>query len=121
MNPVTYEMWADPGFQRELAALFGTDRQAVEAALPGLASHPAEHPQTVRLKGSSYPGSFRLRLGRLRILGLALDGPKLILLTTLFVKKRDSDYDQALQRHERRLRSQGPPLGDFVKHALRRR
>ena len=118
---MAHEVWADPGFQRELAALPADDRQAVEAALPGLAAHPADHPQTVRLKGSAYPGSFRLRIGRLRVLGLALDGPRLLLLTTVFTKKRDSDYDAALLRHERRLKAQGPPLADFVKGAIKRR
>lgn len=116
-----HEVWADPGFQRELAALPDSDRLAVEAALPGLARHPADHPQTVRLKGSDYPGSFRLRIGRLRVLGLALEGPRLILLTTVFLKKRDSDYDAALDRHERRLNAQGPPLRDHLKGALKRR
>jgi mRNA-degrading endonuclease RelE of RelBE toxin-antitoxin system len=116
-----HEVWADPGFQRELAALPAADRTAVESALPGLARHPADHPQTVRLKGTGYPGSFRMRVGRLRVLGLALDGPRLILLTTVFVKKRDSDYGQALERHERRLKAQGPPLGDAVKAAMKRR
>jgi mRNA-degrading endonuclease RelE of RelBE toxin-antitoxin system len=118
---MAHEVWADPGFQWELAALPGEDRKAVEDALPGLARHPADHPQTVRLKGSAYPGSFRLRVGRLRVLGLALDGPRLILLTTVFLKRRDSDYDAALLRHERRLKAQGPPLGDQVKGAMKGR
>lgn len=118
---MAFEVWADPGFQRELDALEEADRAAVLQALQGLAAHPADHPQTVLLKGSAYPGSFRLRVGRLRVLGLALDHPKLILLTTTFVKKRDSDYDHALDRHESRLRRQGPPLADAVAKARRRR
>jgi len=118
---MAHEVWADDGFQRELDALEPSDRDAVLAALPGLAAHPADHPQTARLKGSAYPGSFRLRVGRLRVLGLSLEGPKLILLTAVFVKKRESDYGQALDRHERRLRAQGPPLGDVVKGARRKR
>ncbi|MEK6976725.1 MAG: hypothetical protein AABY18_10360 [Candidatus Thermoplasmatota archaeon] len=112
-----FEVWADPGFQRDLAGLHAADQAAVQGALAGLAAHPRDHPQTVRLKGSDFPGSFRLRVGRLRLLGLALDRPRVILLTTVFVKKRESDYDQALQRHEARLKAQGPPLGDFVKSA----
>ena len=116
-----YEVWADPGFQRELDDLPVTDSNAVRDALPGLAAHPRDHPQTVRLKGSDFPGSFRLRVGRLRLLGLALDRPRVILLTTVFAKKRESDYEQALQRHEGRLKSQGPPLRDFVKSSKGRR
>ncbi len=116
-----FEVWADPGFQREVQDLAPADRATVAEALPGLAAHPRDHPQTVRLKGSDYPGSFRLRIGRLRVLGLALDGPRVILLTTVFVTKRESDYDQAVERHDARLKTQGPPLGAFVQAARKRR
>lgn len=116
-----YEVWADAGLRRELEDLPVPDQDVARGALAGLAAHPRDHPQTVRLKGSDYPGSFRLRVGRLRLRGLALDRPRVILLTTVFVKKRESDYEQALQRHEARLKAQGPPLGDFVKSSKRRR
>lgn len=118
---MAFEVWTDPGFQRELAELAADDQQAILASLRGFAVHPTEHPRQVRLKGSAYPGSFRLRLGRHRVLGLVLAAPRLILLTTVFLKKRESDYDQALDRHERRLRAQGPPLGDYVRMARRKR
>lgn len=73
------------------------------------------------LHGSRYPGSFRLRAGTLRVLGIILEGPRLVFLTTLFVKKRDSDHDQASQRHEARMAAQGPPLRDHLANARRRR
>jgi hypothetical protein len=32
----------------------------------------------------------------------------------LFTKKRESDYDPALARHEGRMQAQGPPLRDHL-------
>ena len=55
-----------------------------------------------------------MRVGPFRLLGIAFATAGLILLTTLFRKKRDSDYDQALARHDRRIRLQGPPLDDIL-------
>lgn len=115
-----YEVWADPGFERELANRSEGDRTWIRSSFVALAEHPLEHPRTVRLKGTRYPGSFRLRVGRYRILGIVLGVPKLILLTTMFLKKRESDYEPAAERHERRLRSQGPPLDEFLRTARRR-
>lgn len=118
---MAYEVWTDPGFRRELGELREPDRNAVLTGLRGLATHPIEHPNVVRLKGTPYPGSFRLRIGRFRVLGIVLEGPGLILLTTFFLKKRESDYDRATERHESRLQAQGPPLGHYVQSARRRR
>lgn len=118
---MSYEIWIDPGCQRELDDLRETERAAVLSGVQGLAQHPLEHPQLVRLHGTRYPGSFRLRVGRFRVVGIVLDHPKLILLTTLFLKKRESDYVQAKDRHEDRLRVQGPPLDEYVRGARRRK
>lgn len=118
---MSYDVWADPGFHRELDDLRDADRAAVLDAAKGLSQHPLEHPQLVRLHGTRYPGSFRLRVGRLRVLGIVLDQPRLVLLTTVFFKKRESEYIQAQERHETRLRAQGPPLDDYVRGARRKR
>lgn len=118
---MAYEVWTDPGFQRELDKLPKPQRALILEGIRGLAHHPIEHPQVVRLKGTKYPGSFRLRVGRYRVVGIILESPKLILLTTLFLKKRESDYDQAADRHEHRLGAQGPPLDEYVRGARRRR
>lgn len=112
-----YEAWADRGFDRELRALPAATRSAVEDSLGSLRESPLEHPQVARLHGSGYTVSFRFRVGQARVLGLILAGPQVILLTTVFVKKRASDYDAALVRHETRLRAQGPPLAEFVQKA----
>ena len=115
-----FEVWADPAFDRELRALPRPTAQAIEAALPGLRAAPLEHPQVVRLHGARHAASIRLRVGRARVIALVLQTQRVILLTTCFVKKRQSDYDQALLRHERRLRAQGPPLSGFIEKAKRR-
>lgn len=116
-----FEILGDPGFHRELAALSATEQDKVRLGLRGLLDAPLEHPKLARLHGSAYPGSFRLRVGTLRVLGLVLASQRLILLTTVFRKKRDSDYDQALSRHEGRLAKQGPPLAEFLHSARRKR
>lgn len=118
---MSFEVLGDEGFHRELGKLDGDDQEAVRQALRGLLEHPLEHPKLARLHGSRYPGSFRLRVGDLRVLGLALASAKLVFLTTVFRKKRESDYDQALERHEARLGNQGPPLGEYLRGLRRRR
>src|SRR5690349_9266191 len=102
-DPLMWEIWVDSGYTRELAKMPERHQLAVGRALPGLAAAGLEHPQVVRLKGSPYPGSFRLRVGDVRVVGLALPSQGMILLTAAFVKKRTSDYEAAIARHERRL------------------
>lgn len=116
-----FELFADEGFAKELDRMAVSQQETIRGALNGLLDHPWEHPKVARLHGSRYPGSFRMRIGRLRVLGLVLVSQGLILLTTLFEKKRDSDYDQALVRHEARLLAQGPPLGEVIRAARKRK
>lgn len=116
-----HELLGDVGFHRELAALPPAAQEKLRSGLRGFVDSPLEHPKAARLHGSAYPGSFRLRIGPFRVLGLVLQTQGLIFLTTVFQKKRDSDYDQALARHEKRLAAQGPPLAEFLKSAKRRR
>ena len=115
-----YELLGDPGFHRELEGLPTAAQTAPKAALRAFLEHPLRHPKVARLHGSRYPGSFRLRAGPMRVLGIVLDGPRLVLVTTVFVKKRDSDYVQALSRHERRMEAQGPPLDEYLRSARKR-
>jgi mRNA-degrading endonuclease RelE of RelBE toxin-antitoxin system len=115
-----FDLIADQALDRELAKLPAGARAAILAALEGLRAHPLEHPKVVRLHGSRYPGSFRMRIGSYRLLGLVLASQSLVFLTTAFHKKRDSDYDQALVRHERRLATQGPPLDEAIRAARRK-
>jgi mRNA-degrading endonuclease RelE of RelBE toxin-antitoxin system len=116
-----FELLADKGFRKEFEALPASAREGIQEALRGFIAHPLEHPKASRLHSTHYPGSFRLRVGSHRLLGIGLASQNLIFLTTLFTKKRESDYDQALQRHERRLRAQGPPIDDYVRSARRAR
>ncbi|MEA3136245.1 MAG: hypothetical protein QOC71_526 [Thermoplasmata archaeon] len=116
-----FELLGDPAFHRELEALSAPAQADVKQALRGFIEHPLEHPKATRLHGSRYPGSFRLRIGSHRVLGIVLAGPRLIFLTTLFTKKRESDYDQALARHDARMEAQGPPLRGHLAGLRRRR
>lgn len=118
---MAFEVYTDPGFQKEFGKLAEADQEKILDSLTGLVAHPLKHPQARRLKGSKYPGSFRLRVGAFRILALALEAQDLVLLTTVFKKKREADYDLALERHEGRLRAQGPPVGEFVRKSRRQR
>ncbi|MHB1261276.1 MAG: type II toxin-antitoxin system RelE family toxin [Thermoplasmatota archaeon] len=118
---MSFELLGDPGFHRELSALPAVAQDQIRAGLAAFVSHPLEHPKATRLHGSRYPGSFRLRIGSHRVLGIALPGPRLIFLTAVFTKKRDSDYDQALVRHEARMAAQGPPLRDHLAGLRKRR
>lgn len=115
-----FELLADKGFHKELEAVSASAREAIKQALRGFVEHPLEHPKASRLHSTHYPGSFRLRVGSYRLLGIVLASQNLILLTTLFFKKRESDYNHALDRHENRLRSQGPPIDDYLRPARRR-
>lgn len=114
-----YELWLDPGFQRELATLLQAEQDTIKRALAGLLEAPMEHPKVARLHGSSHPGSFGMRVGPVRLLGIAVATADLILMTTLFRKKRDSDYDQALARHDKRIRLQGPSLDEVLRGGRR--
>ena len=116
---MAYELLGDAGFHRELASLPAAAQQAVRRGLQGFVEAPLNHPKVVRLHGSRYPGSFRLRIGAHRVLGIVLPQPRLILVTTVFAKKRDSDDGQAAARHDRRMEAQGPPLDDFLRDARR--
>lgn len=116
-----FELFADEGFAKEMGRMAGSQQETIRGALKGLLDHPMEHPKVARLHGSRYPGSFRMRIGRHRVLGLVLVSQRLILLTTIFEKKRESDYDQVWVRHEARLASQGPPFGDVIRAARKRK
>ena len=118
---MAFELLGDPAFHRELADLPARGQADIRDALRGFIAHPLEHPKAARLHGSRYPGSFRLRIGSHRILGIVLAGPRLIFLTTVFAKKRDSDYEHALERHESRMAAQGPPLRDHLAGVRKRR
>ncbi len=118
---MAYELFADEGFTRELAKLPSAAQDSLRSAWDGLRHSPLQHPKVVHLHGSRYPSSFRMRVGAYRILGITLASQSLVFLTTVFLKKRDSDYTQALQRHEARLAAQGPPLDEFLRAARRQR
>jgi mRNA-degrading endonuclease RelE of RelBE toxin-antitoxin system len=118
---MAYELFADPGFLRELGKLPAAAQASVKGAWDGLRNSPLQHPKLVHLHGSRYPSSFRLRVGAYRVLGIVLASQSLVFLTTVFLKRRDGDYGLALERHEERLAAQGPPLDEFLRGARRRR
>lgn len=111
---MSFEIWADPGFDKELARFSKAERDRLEAGLKAYALNPIRHPKATRLAGASIIQSFRLRIGPFRVLGTLFASQKLILVTTVFQKKRDSDYDAAAQRHETRLAAQVPPISDYL-------
>lgn len=115
MSAAPYRGYADPGFRKELAKLARTEQEGILQALRALADDPLRHPDVKSVSGSPWPGSVRVRCGPFRVLALVLPKPKLVLFTTVFRKKRASDYAAALRKHDRRVREQGPPLDEFLR------
>lgn len=68
-------------------------------------SDPTQAADVRTLEGSSYPGAYRLRVGRARILFILLPGQRQVVFMTSFVKKRESDYRAALRRLDARVRA----------------
>lgn len=79
-------------------------------ALAGF-SDVSHSPQVAPLGGSAFPNSFRLKVGRYRIL-FTLRDDATIVFQAAFLKRRDSDYDDAIARHDAREaeRSASAPL-----------
>ncbi len=111
---MAFEVWADPGFDKELAKFAATERERIEDGLRAYAKNPIRHPKAARLAGASIIQSFRLRVGPYRVLGTIFGSQRLILVTTVFRKKRDEDYVAAMERHETRLKAQVPPVSDYL-------
>jgi mRNA-degrading endonuclease RelE of RelBE toxin-antitoxin system len=114
-----YEGYADPGFTKELSKVPPRDARSILASLATLAQEPYSNPNSRMIEGSRWPGSIRVRCGAYRVLALVLPGPRLILFTTVFRKKRDTDYAAAIRRHDARVAEQGPPLDEFISRRLR--
>lgn len=57
------------------------------------------------LAGSTYDRSYRLRLGRYRILFVVFPDERTIVFTTAFLRRRDSDYGPAIDRHDARVKA----------------
>lgn len=111
---MSYELWADPGFDKELAKFRKAERERIEAGLQSYAKNPVRHPKATRLASASIIQSVRLRIGPYRVLATLFSSQKTILVTTVFMKKRDADYDAAAKRHEKRLAAQVPPISDYL-------
>lgn len=111
---MSYEVWADPGFDQELGKLPKTAQQQITAGLVTYATNPVRHPKATRLAGASIIQSFRLRIGDYRVLKTLFNSQKTILVTTVFQKKREGDNAAAAKRHENRLKAQVPPLSDYL-------
>lgn len=111
---MSFEVWADPGFDQELRKFTKAEQAQVEAGLIAYAQNPVRHPKATRLAGARIIQSFRLRIGPFRVLGTLFTSQKIILVTTVFRKKRDEDYKAAVLRHEKPLQAQVPPLSDYL-------
>lgn len=111
---MSFEVWADPGFDKELSKFGKADQARIEEGLKAFANNPVRHPKATRLAGASIIQSFRLRIGPFRVLGTLFASQKTFLVTTVFQKKRDTDYDAAAHRHETRLAAQIPPISDHL-------
>lgn len=66
---------------------------------------PARSPQVGSLSGSAHAGSYRLRVGRYRILFILFPDERTLAFMTGFLKRRESDYDEAIELHDARVRS----------------
>jgi len=71
----------------------------------GSHNHPNQHPDVKSIAGSKYPGSSRLRLGRWRLIFIFFPDERTLAFTTAFLKKRESDYTQAIARHDSRVKA----------------
>lgn len=111
---MTFEGYADPGFRKELDRLSTMERALVMKTLRELAEDPARHPNVRALEGSRWSGAVRVRCGPFRVLALVLPDARPLLFTTLFRKKRESDYAEAVARHDARVAAQGPPLSEHL-------
>lgn len=111
---MSFEVWADPGFDKELSKFSKAEQSRIEDGLKAYAENPIRHPKATRLSGASVIQSFRLRIGPFRVLGTLFASQITILVTTVLQKKRDSDYDAAMARHETRLAAQVPPISEYL-------
>ncbi len=111
---MSFEVWADPGFDKELSKFSKADQKQIEAGLVAYAANPVRHPKATRLAGSKVIQSFRLRIGGFRVIGTLFTSQKAMLVTTVFRKKRNEDYAAAMVRHENRLLAQVPPVSDYL-------
>lgn len=111
----TFQGYADPAFERELSRFMPHDQDLVRQALAELALDPLGRPSVTVMEGSRWPGTVRVRAGRFRVLALVLPKARVILFTTVFRKKRRSDYDAAIRRHDARVSAQGPPISEFLR------
>jgi len=111
---MTFEVWADPGFDQELRKFSKAAQAKIEAGLIAYAKAPLRHPKATRLAGAKVIQSFRLRIGPFRVLGTLFTSQEAMLVTTVFRKKRAEDYRAATLRHEKRLLAQVPPISDYL-------
>lgn len=109
-----FEGYADPGFVRELDKLRPEAQALVRATLRELADDPARHAGVKAVVGSAWPGTVRVRCGAFRVLALMLPAPRVLLFTTVFRKRREGDYVEALRRHDKRVAAQGPPIEEYL-------
>lgn len=89
---------------REVEEAAHDELRAAMRALCRLAS-PARAANVRALEASAYPKSYRLRVGRHRVLFLLLPDEEVIAFTTAFLKRRESDYGAAVDRHDARVRA----------------
>ncbi len=111
---MSFEVWLDPGFDKELSKFPKPEVERIEAGLVAFAVNPIRHPKATRLAGSKVIQSFRLRIGPYRVIGTLFSSQKAMLVTTVFRKKRGEDYAPAMARHEKRLLAQVPPVSDYL-------
>lgn len=111
---MTFEVWADPGFDQELRKFSKKELAQIEAGLLAYAEAPVRHPKATRLAGSTVILSFRLRIGPFRVIGTLFTSQEAMLVTTVFRMKRNEDYKAAMMRHEKRLLAQVPPISQYL-------
>lgn len=78
-------------------------REAMDALLER--EQPSRHRQVEPPAGSRYPRSYRLRVGDFRVCFIHFPDEDTVVFTTAFRKRRGSDYDQAVERHDARVQA----------------
>lgn len=98
--PMPFTTLVHNGIWREIPPDEHDHARRAMRALSGF-GNVAHSPQVTPLSGSAFANSFRLKVGRYRIL-FTLREDTTIVFQAAFLKRRESDYVAAIARHDAR-------------------
>ncbi|HUR69144.1 MAG TPA: hypothetical protein VM370_07840 [Candidatus Thermoplasmatota archaeon] len=99
-----FESYAHAAIWQELPA---DEHDNARAAMRALARFdvPTHSAQVGALSTSTFDGSYRLRVGRYRILFILFAHDATLVFTTAFLKRREGDYVDAIAQHDARVKA----------------